>query len=97
MPEILRCLSCDGYGWFEDEFTGDATDCDWCGGVGYVYREDGIDRKIPASDYGAVADTLEHLEEARMRELGYEGSAKHPRDQAIRQWKPNDDDPPQGD
>lgn len=86
MPEIVRCNSCDGYGWYEDPFTGESGDCDWCDGVGYVYRIDGVDKKIPKAEYGAVADKLEQLEEARMRELGYTGDAKHPKDQAIRKW-----------
>ncbi len=92
MLDVIQCASCEGYGWFEDEFTGEAGDCDWCDGVGYVYRVDGVDKKIPKADYGAVADTLEHLEEARMRELGYQGTAKHPRDQAIRNQKPDEGD-----
>jgi hypothetical protein len=83
--ELTRCVSCDGYGWHTDDFTGEATDCDWCGGVGYVYRdENGVDHKIPASDYGKVADQLEQLEDERLRELGYTGSAKHPDEQPIR-------------
>ncbi|NWF68573.1 MAG: hypothetical protein HXY40_05765 [Chloroflexi bacterium] len=82
--EIARCESCNGYGWVEDEFTGETGDCDWCKGTGYVYRENGIDRPIPESDYGKVADTLERLEEARMREIGYSGQAKKPWEQAIR-------------
>ena len=54
--QIVRCVSCEGYGWFEDEFTGEAADCDWCGGTGYVYRDDrGVDRRIPPADYGRVA------------------------------------------
>ena len=35
--EIVRCISCDGYGWFEED--GISEDCDWCGGIGYVYRD----------------------------------------------------------
>jgi len=85
MDKIVRCVSCDGYGWFEDDFTGETADCDWCDGVGYVYRDDqGVDRKIPESDYGKVADILENKEVERMRDLGYTGSAKHPDDQDIR-------------
>ena len=85
MPTIERCISCDGYGWFEDDFSGEPADCDWCGGVGYVYRDQrGVDSKIPESDYGKVADILENLETRRMRDMGYTGSAKNPEDQAIR-------------
>jgi len=89
MPDIVRCVSCEGYGWFEDEL-GDSIDCDWCDGVGYVYRIDGVDKKISKAEYGAVADTLEKLEEARMRDLGYTGEAKHPKDQAIRNPLPDE-------
>jgi len=90
--DIKRCISCDGYGWFTDDFTGETEDCDWCGGTGYIYRDaDGVDHKIPESDYGKVADVLERLETKRMRDLGYSGEAKHPDDQAIRQQNPDDD------
>ncbi|RMG75670.1 MAG: hypothetical protein D6711_06050 [Chloroflexi bacterium] len=83
--ELVRCVSCDGYGWFEDETTAQAIDCDWCDGTGYVYRDaQGIDHKIPASDYGKVADQLEKLEAQRLHEMGYTGQAKHPKDQDIR-------------
>jgi hypothetical protein len=83
--KIVRCLSCDGYGWFEDEFSGAVNDCDWCRGVGYVYRDPhGIDHKIPEAHYGAVADQLEQLEQNRMHDLGYQGTAKHPDEQPIR-------------
>lgn len=82
---IVRCVSCDGYGWSDDEFTGETADCDWCGGTGYVYQDaDGVDRKIPEADYGKVTDHLERLEEERLREMGYTGSAKHPGQQDIR-------------
>ncbi len=86
MQETLaRCPSCEGIGWFEDEFSGEAQDCDWCGGVGYVYRRaDGTDRRIPPSDWGRLADALEQLELERLREMGYTGSAKKPWEQAIR-------------
>lgn len=84
MLDVVRCASCDGYGWLDDEESG-VVDCDWCAGVGYVYRdEQGIDRRIPASDYEALAETLEALETERLRELGYTGSAKKPWQQAIR-------------
>lgn len=83
--DVVRCVSCDGYGWVEDEFSGESADCDWCGGNGYVYRDErGVDHIIPEQDYGKVADILERLEMERMRDLGYSGSAKHPRDQSIR-------------
>ena len=81
---IVRCISCDGYGWVEDD-DGQVSDCDWCGAVGYVYRdENGIDRRIPESDYPALADTLERLERERLRELGYTGTSKRPDEQDIR-------------
>jgi hypothetical protein len=81
--EIMRCVSCDGYGWFEED--GVTEDCDWCGGIGYVYRDAaGVDHRIPESDYARVSDTLERLEAERLRELGYSGTAKHPNEQAIR-------------
>jgi hypothetical protein len=88
MTQIIRCASCDGYGWQDDD-EGGVQDCDWCGGVGYVYREaDGTDRPIPASDYASVAGTLEQLEQERLREMGYSGEAKKPWEQAVRQQKP---------
>lgn len=90
--EIVRCISCDGYGWITDEFDDSAQDCDWCGGIGYVYRgHDGVDHQIPSEDYGKLADTLEKLEVERMRDLGYQGEAKHPRDQEIRQHKSDEE------
>ncbi len=83
--QIIRCPSCEGYGWHTDEFTGEATDCAWCSGVGYVYQNaDGVQHPIPPDDYGAVSDQLEALEQDRMRELGYQGEAKPPWEQAIR-------------
>jgi hypothetical protein len=91
--EIVRCVSCEGYGWFEDEFTGQTADCDWCGGTGYVYRDEaGVDHKIPERDYGRVAAALEKLEAERLRELGYTGSAVHPDQQAIRRQNDEDDE-----
>ncbi|MBZ0286037.1 MAG: hypothetical protein K8I30_00375 [Anaerolineae bacterium] len=82
--KIMRCPSCDGFAWVEDD-DGQAVDCDWCGGVGYVYRdESGVDHPIPPADYGKTAAVLEKLELERMRELGYSGSAKKPWEQAIR-------------
>lgn len=90
--QIIRCVSCDGYAWVEDEDTGAVVDCDWCDGVGYVYRDAaGIDRRIPPADYGRVADTLEKLEIARLREIGYTGEAKKPWQQAIRGGADGDD------
>lgn len=89
--KLTRCPSCDGYGWFEDDFDGTTADCDWCDGTGYVYRdENGVDHKIPEADYGRVAGQLEKLESRRMQEMGYTGAAKHPSEQAIR--KRDDDD-----
>ena len=88
---IMRCLSCDGYAWIEDE-TGVAVDCDWCGGVGYVYRDEkGVDHRIPEADYGKVANVLEKLEMERMREIGYTGEAKKPWEQAIRKREDNEE------
>jgi len=90
--QIVQCPSCDGYGWFEVDFDGTVADCEWCGGTGYVYRNaDGLDQKIPESDYGRVADKLEGLEQQRLRKMGYTGQAKHPSQQAIRQPIDEDD------
>lgn len=81
--DIIRCTSCDGYGWFDDE--DGAPECAWCGGVGYVYRDvNGVDRRIPAGDFEQVADRLEALERDRLRDLGYTGEAKRPWEQAVR-------------
>ncbi|MCY3834491.1 MAG: hypothetical protein OXG85_15875 [Chloroflexi bacterium] len=83
--KIARCVSCDGFGWFEDEFSGEAEDCDWCAGAGYVFRdESGRDKPIPKRDYAAVAAELEQLEVERLREMGYQGEARKPWRQAIR-------------
>lgn len=88
--QIVQCPSCNGYAWVEDD-DGAAVDCDWCAGVGYIYRdESGIDHPIPPADYGKVADTLEKLEIERMRDLGYSGTSKKPWEQAIRS-KPSDE------
>lgn len=82
---IIPCPSCEGFGWFEDD-DGAAQDCDWCSGIGYIYRDaNGIDRPIPAADYDAVAEQLEQLETERLRAMGYTGQAKKPREQKIRQ------------
>lgn len=79
MDEIVVCASCDGYGWLTDDHTGEAADCDWCGGAGYVYRDaNGTDRKIPDADVPRVADHLEKLEAQRLKAMGYTGTAKHP-------------------
>ncbi len=84
--QIVRCISCDGFGWLDDDETERAIDCDWCAGVGYVYRDEtGLDHKVPPADYARVADTLEQLEYTRLREMGYQGSAKKPWEQPIRQ------------
>ncbi|HYO88935.1 MAG TPA: hypothetical protein VER79_09820 [Candidatus Limnocylindrales bacterium] len=82
-PALARCPSCDGYGWLEED---DGTaECAWCAGAGYVTRDaDGIDRAIPAADYGRLAAQLEALEAERLRELGYSGAAKKPWEQEIR-------------
>ena len=85
--EIVRCPSCDGYGWSEDDFTGDVEDCAWCAGIGYIYRtSDNVDTKIPRSDLkqAEVSQRLEALEVERMREIGYQGTAKRPWEQDIR-------------
>ena len=82
--EIVQCVSCEGFGWFEDE-DGQAQDCDWCGGIGYNYRDGGVDRRIPIADFEAVSSRLEQLETARLREMGYTGEAKRPWEQKIRQ------------
>jgi hypothetical protein len=83
--DIVQCVSCEGFGWFEDE-DGQAQDCDWCGGIGYNYRDvSGIDRRIPIADYEAVSSRLEQLETERLREMGYTGEAKRPWEQKIRQ------------
>lgn len=85
---IVRCPSCDGYGWLTDELTGETGDCDWCRGTGYIYRNaQGTDRPIPIEDYGLVSAVLEGLEHDRLRELGYSGSAVHPEEQRIRKSK----------
>lgn len=85
MTKIVRCISCDGYGWTADDFTGEAEDCAWCGRTGYVYADaDGTQRRIPDADYPGVAAQLEALERDRLRELGYTGEAKRPWEQHIR-------------
>lgn len=92
MTQIARCVSCDGYGWLDDE--GAAADCEWCGGIGYVYRDArGLDRRIPAADLERVAGQLEALEAERLRELGYSGAARKPWEQAIRRQSAAGDTP----
>jgi len=84
---IVRCPSCDGYGWDEDDFTGEAEDCAWCAGIGYVYRDTSqVDHKIPLDDLKKtdISQKLESLENERMREIGYSGEAKKPWQQDIR-------------
>lgn len=82
--DLVRCISCDGYGWYEDDDSMEPSDCTWCKGVGYVYRLDDVDHPIPPEDYGKVADQLETLERERLRELGYQGQAKRPWEQEVR-------------
>lgn len=83
---IARCVSCDGYGWFEGASAGESEDCDWCRGLGYVYRDAARgDSPIPKADFGKVAHELERLEAERLRELGYQGTARKPWQQKIRQ------------
>lgn len=82
---IVACPSCEGYGWFEDEIVGEVEECDWCAGVGYIYRDaNGVDHPIPPSDWGRVAEQLEKLESQRLHDMGYTGSAKKPWEQAVR-------------
>jgi hypothetical protein len=89
MMEIVRCESCDGYGWVSDLDAGEG-DCDWCKGIGYVYRDArGVDRAIPPADLPALAERLEALELERLREIGYSGQAKKPWEQAVRQGRGN--------
>ena len=83
--KLVRCASCDGFGWFEAAFSGESEECDWCRGAGYVYRDEaGRDAPIPPADYASLALELEQLELERLREMGYQGSAKKPWQQAIR-------------
>ncbi|MCY4465725.1 MAG: hypothetical protein OXE46_09335 [Chloroflexi bacterium] len=94
---IIRCASCDGFGWFEDEI-GLGIDCDWCAGAGYVYQDAaGRDLPIPQQDYPHVAEELEALEAERLREMGYQGAAKKPWQQQIRQDTQLGRDPYAGD
>jgi hypothetical protein len=66
-------------------------ECRWCGGIGYVYRDpQGIDRRIPESEYEQHAEEFEWLEVQRLREIGYTGTAKKPWEQAIRRQRNQD-------
>lgn len=88
---IVRCPSCDGYGWLEPDADEASGECAWCAGVGYVYREArGVDTPIPPADYDRAAADLERLEADRLRELGYTGAAVKPWEQAVRQGKIKD-------
>jgi hypothetical protein len=85
--QIIRCPSCEGYGWIEDDFSGETDDCDWCDGIGYIYRDgEGRDQKIPHTDLqkAEISNKLEELETQRLREMGYSGEAKKPWEQDIR-------------
>jgi hypothetical protein len=69
-----------------DGWDDDSQECDWCKGIGYVYRDEhAVNRPIPPTELAALADTLEALEVLRLRELGYTGQAKKPWEQAVRQ------------
>lgn len=84
---IVRCPSCDGFGWSEDDFSGEVEDCTWCAGIGYVYRDESqVDQKIPLADLKQddISARLETLETERMREIGYTGESKKPWQQDIR-------------
>ncbi|MGB1286625.1 MAG: hypothetical protein ACPG7F_08855 [Aggregatilineales bacterium] len=92
--DLVRCPSCEGFGWFADDFTDEATDCDWCRGVGYVYRDDNnTDSPIPKADYAKIADKLEQLDIQRLQEMGYEGEAKKPWQQDIRKGTKGGENP----
>lgn len=85
--KIVRCLSCDGFGWTQDDLSDEHEDCEWCGGIGYTYRNaNQVDQIIPQADLHLpdVSQELEALETERMREMGYQGTARRPWDQAIR-------------
>ncbi|MEO1646446.1 MAG: hypothetical protein AAFR67_14740 [Chloroflexota bacterium] len=97
---IVQCVSCAGYGWHEDDFTGEVEDCTWCGGVGYVYQDvQGTDHKIPKQDLHrrAISEQLEALEQARLRQMGYTGEAKKPWQQDIREGTKGGENPYEGD
>lgn len=87
MQNIVRCISCNGFGWVNDDFTNEVIDCDWCAGIGYVYRDaDGVDSRIASDDLKKpeISQQLEALETERMHEMGYSGEAKKPWQQDIR-------------
>lgn len=91
--DIVCCVSCEGYGWYEDDLDGSVQECDWCSGVGYVYQENGVDRRIPPEDWGRMAARLEALEQERLRGMGYTGSARKPWEQDIRQGTKGGENP----
>ena len=82
--KIMRCPSCEGYGWFEGDEFDQTEQCTWCAGVGYVYRGAAGDSVRPPADYEKVAQELETLERQRLRAMGYQGEAKKPWQQNIR-------------
>ncbi|MBK8027737.1 MAG: hypothetical protein IPK19_41740 [Chloroflexi bacterium] len=93
MEKIARCAVCDGYGWIEadpdaigdPDDESDGSECMWCGGIGYVFQnERGVSRRIPSDLLAIHSETLEQLELARLREIGYSGEAKKPWQQQIR-------------
>jgi hypothetical protein len=87
--QIVRCVSCDGYGWVSDFDSGE-DECEWCSGIGYVYRTtDGVDQIISREQLPAVSEELERLELERLREIGYSGQSKKPWEQAVRQARGN--------
>jgi len=94
--QIVRCPSCDGYGWAEDDFSAEVEDCAWCGGIGYVYRDtQNLDQQIPEADLKKphISDKLEALEIERLREIGYTGEAKKPWQQEIRKGTQGGENP----
>ena len=75
------------HAWVEDEFSAETEACDWCDGIGYIYRNDeGIEQIIPREDLknAEISARLETLEQERLREMGYSGEAKKPWEQDIR-------------
>ena len=76
--DIVRCPSCEGYGWLEDDFSGETEDCNWCNGIGYVYRTDeGVDQQIPQADLqkSEISEQLEALEKERLRSSSFKSSS----------------------
>jgi hypothetical protein len=93
-PAVAPCPSCEGYGWLEGATPSESETCEWCAGVGYVYRSaSGIDSAIPRADFAAVAAAIEALEAERMRALGYTGAAKRPWEQDVRAGTAGGQDP----